>query len=132
MEEKLLKEEERSKEKSLQPNFSFPRALRIRKTFEFKIILSHRQKLYGKYINLDFRTNKNISYSKLGITISSKIAKAFVRNKFKRIIREVFRLNQSFFLKKNLEINISAKYLPENLRYRDIEKDFLNLIQKIK
>ena len=67
---------------------------------------------------------------RLGITVSSKMAKAHIRNRFKRIIREIFRLNKHV-LSKNLEINVLAKSLDKNLNYIEIEKDFLNMISII-
>jgi len=127
MAEKLLKEEEKSEEKGLRLNFSFPKFSKIRKKNDFKAFNLSKKRLKGCFLILDYRFNKTISNPRLGISISSKTAKANVRNKFKRQIREIFRLNQ-YKLDKNLEILVIAKPFFKNLKYQDLKKDFLNLI----
>lgn len=131
MVEKLLKEEEKSAEKELPLNFSFPKSLKIRKKIEYKSFYYSKKRYKGSFITLDYRFNENLSYPRLGITISSKLAKAHIRNKFKRRIREIFRLNQHS-LDKNIEIHILARAMSKDLNYQDLEKDFLNLISSLK
>ena len=79
-------------------------------SFNHSIELKERvlKKLKGSNLVIYYRFNEDLSNPKLGITISSKIAKAHVRNKFKRQIREIFRLNQHS-LDKNLEILVISK-----------------------
>ena len=131
MEETSLKEEEESVEKGSQLKFLLPKSLKILKKNEFKALNSSKSRLKGSYLILDYRFNESISSPRLGITIRSTIAKAHIRNKFKRRIREIFRLNQHGF-DKNLEILVISKKNSKNLKYQDIEKDFLNLISTIK
>ncbi|NGX33742.1 MAG: Ribonuclease P protein component [Candidatus Anoxychlamydiales bacterium] len=131
MEETSLKEEEESVEKDLLLKFKFPKSLKIRKKNEFKALRLSKNRLKGSFLIFDYRFNEEISNPKLGITISSKIAKAHIRNKFKRQIREIFRLNQHS-LDKNIEICIRVKKKSKDLKYQDLEKDFFNLISLIK
>ncbi|MFA6118544.1 MAG: ribonuclease P protein component [Parachlamydiales bacterium] len=130
MEEKFLKEEEKLKRKCLQPNFSFPKKLRILKSFEYKALQLSKVKLKGTYISIDYRFNSLLTAPKLGITVPSKMGKAYIRNRFKRIIREVFRINKHLLLS-NLEINILSKDLKKDLKYSYIEQDFVSLISSI-
>ena len=131
MVKKYLKEEEKLVERPLQPNFSFPKSQKIRKSFEYRHLSISKIRLQGSYILIDYRFNDKKSHPRLGITTPAKVAKAHLRNKFKRIAREVFRLNRHKLIK-SLEINISTKTIDKNLKYADIEKDFLNLISSIK
>ncbi len=131
MEETSLKEEEESVEKDSQLRFLFPKSLKIRKKNEFKAFHSSKNRLKGSFLIIDYRFNESISNPKLGIAIRSKIAKAHIRNKFKRQIREIFRLNQQK-LNKNIEILVISKKISKDLKYQDLEKDFLNLISSIK
>ncbi|HEU64554.1 MAG TPA: ribonuclease P protein component [Chlamydiae bacterium] len=131
MEETSLKEEEESVEKGSLLRFLFPKSLKIRKKNEFKAFKSSKNRLKGSFLIIDYRFNESISNPKLGITIRSKIAKAHIRNKFKRQIREIFRLNQQK-LNKNIEILVISKKISKDLKYQDLEKDFLNLISSIK
>jgi len=118
-------------EKISHPNFSLTKLLKIRKSFEYQTLNRLKKRIYGKYIAVDYRLNTNLNNPRLGITVPSKMANAYIRNKFKRLIREIFRLNQNTF-PKHLEINVLAKSLKDDLHYTEIEKDFLNLISTIK
>lgn len=131
MEKTSLKEEEKSVEKDSPLKFKFSKSFKIRKKNEFKVFNYSKNKLKGSFLILDYRLNKDLSNPKLGIIISSKIAKAHQRNKFKRQIREIFRLNQ-YKLDKNIEICIRAKKISKDLKYQDLEKDFFNLLPSIK
>lgn len=131
MVKKYLKEEEKSVEKLSQLNFSFPKDLKIRKSFEYRRFAISRKRLKGLYISIDYRFNEALSSPRLGLTTPAKIGRAHLRVKFKRILREIFRLNR-YNLMNNLEINVSAKAINKNLKYIDIEKDFLKLISFIK
>ena len=131
MEEELLKEEENLKEKCSLHKAIFPKNFRILKSFEYRSLQLSKKKISGTCISIDYRFNDILKSPRLGITISSKLAKAVTRNRFKRISREVFRLNRHL-LKDNLEINIFAKHIPSPFRYIDIEKEFIYLISLIK
>ena len=131
MVKKYLKEEERLEERRSQPNFSFPKNLKVRKSFEYRRFAISRKRLKGLYISIDYRFNDTLSRPRLGLTTPAKIGPAHLRVKFKRILREVFRLNRHNFMS-NLEINVSAKSLSKDLKYKDIEKDFLEIISFIK
>lgn len=117
-------------ERLLQHNFSLSKLFKIRKSFEYFALNRSKKRVCGKYLTIDYRFNSNIEAPRLGITLSSKLGNAFIRNKFKRIIREIFRLNKNL-LSKQLEINILAKKLDKNLSYIEIQKDFLELISVI-
>ncbi len=47
----------------------------------------------GRYLVLYFKKNK-LNKNRLGITVSKKVGKAVVRNYVRRLIREVYRLNE--------------------------------------
>ena len=78
-------------------------------------------------IIIDYRYNNNLKKPRLGITVSSKQGKAILRNKFKRMIREAFRLNKNNF-SNNLEINVLGKSLRKDMKYFEIEKEYLTLL----
>ena len=116
MVEILLTEEEESAEKDLLHNFSFPKKLKIRKKSEYRSLYKSASRLKGSNIYLDYRFNEKLELPRIGITISSKTAKAHLRYKFKRIIKEIFRLNRHK-LDKSLEIHILAKSMSKDMTY---------------
>lgn len=117
-------------EKHLQPNFSLTKLFKIRKSYEYNALNRLKKRVSGNYLTIDYRFNSNLEFPRLGLTLSSKLGKAHLRNKFKRVIREIFRLNKDK-LSKQLEINVLAKSLNKDLNYSEIQTEFLNLISTI-
>lgn len=77
------------------------------------------------------RPNKFGNKNRIGITVSTKIGKAVVRNHIRRRIRAIYRLNEENF-KRGYDIVIVARQKCRFAEYADIEKDFLNLSSKLK
>lgn len=71
-------------------------------------------------------------YSKgprLGITVSTKIDKrAVVRNRIKRLIREVFRKNQRSF--QGFDIVVIARKNASHLSYKEAEREIIGALRK--
>ena len=131
MEKKLLTEEEKLEEKDCLPSYKFPKSLKLRKSFEFKRLHKLKKRIYGHVLTVDYHFNPMLNCPKLGLSVPSKLGKAIIRNRFKRLVREVFRLNQAY-LPKNLELNISAPSLDRLLTYEIICIDFMEILTKIK
>ena len=71
--------------------FSFPKSFRILKRRRFKEIASARNRFSGKILVIDYRLSKE---PKLGITTPRQFGNAVKRNRFKRLLRESFRLHR--------------------------------------
>ena len=71
--------------------FGFPKRFRVLKTPEFKRCYKKGTRAKGKFFILVL-CNNSMNLTRLGLSISAKYGKAYKRNKFKRIIREAFRL----------------------------------------
>lgn len=71
---------------------SFPGCLRIRKSWEFRLINKMGCKIYAPHFIL-FKLPSSANSARLGITASSKVGNAVQRNRIKRLIREYFRKN---------------------------------------
>ena len=102
----------------------------LRKNYEFKKVLSKGKYFSGENIEVFIlKNNKDINY--IGLAISTKVGKAVVRNKIKRIIRENY---------KNIENNIKNGYSivflwkknkpTENAKYEKIKEDINNIFDK--
>ncbi len=127
------KEEEERENKSYQPNpkkrNTFPSSLKIQKREEFRFIYSKGAKYSSDSFSL-YVLGKGYGKGRLGITVTKRVGKATARNRVKRIFREIFRKNKEK-LGKNLDIIMHAK--PDVLKrsYREIEGEFLLLLDRL-
>ena len=103
----------------------------LKKNYEFKVVLTRGKYYSGKYIEAFFIKN-NLNKNKIGIAVSTKIAKAVKRNYLKRLIRESYRLNEEkagvgnsivFLVKKKINI--------DEISFDKVEKDVEKILEKI-
>ncbi|NCF75381.1 MAG: ribonuclease P protein component [Xanthomonadaceae bacterium] len=87
--------------------------------------------VFAKIIGIKFVVN-NLENSRFGIIISNKISKkAVIRNKIKRQIREIIRLNLDN-IKKGFDIVIITRIGIVGKKYQEIEKNILEIFKKTK
>ena len=94
---------------------------KIHKNYEFRIV-------YGKgkcfssslFIMYVYKNKKNFLLNRLGISVSKKVGKSVTRNRVRRLVYEVYRLN-SHKLKNGYDIVKS---------YLEIEKSIINLLKR--
>lgn len=65
-------------------------AERIRRRAEFQRVYEHGVRVHGRYYTLFFLPN-TLAVGRLGIAATRKLGGAVVRNRAKRLIREIFR-----------------------------------------
>ncbi len=68
--------------------------------------------------------------NRLGITVSTKVGKAVVRNRVRRRIREAYRLHEGE-LRTGCDIVIVARVKAAHSRYAALEKSLLSLADKL-
>jgi ribonuclease P protein component len=107
---------------SLKPNFSFPKEARLRKASDYKKVIRQGSKWIGPFLAIDYRQGRSIS--RLGITVSRKFGKAHIRNRFKRWVREAFRLNQGVF-PSNIEFNVTPRVASASYSFLIIQQELL-------
>jgi ribonuclease P protein component len=74
--------------------FSFSSQAKLLKTDEFSSVFNLRKRIANKHLVFRYRANA-LNRPRLGLIVSKKIAKLAVdRNYMKRVLREMFRLNQ--------------------------------------
>ncbi|MEG2857124.1 MAG: ribonuclease P protein component [Clostridia bacterium] len=101
----------------------------IKKNYEFK-------RLYGRGKNgvcptlAMYAREKKYGPKRLGITVSTKIGKAVVRNKVRRRIKEAYRLNEDKF-KEHIDLVIVARVRTVHGSFAQIEKAVLKLAEEL-
>ena len=87
-----------------------------------------RKLLSGGFVFYICPNGKNVS--RMAVVCSSKLGDACKRNRLKRLIHEVFRLNHMRFLQNTDIIVIPQKEVMPSVNSRYIEKHFLEAFQK--
>lgn len=105
----------------------------IKKNYQFRMLMKKGKKNNNHYVAIWIRKN-NSDCNRLGIAIKKDIKSSVLRNRIKRIIREIYRLELSN-LKKGYDILI-LNYSPDisyNEAKIEIQKSFkvLNLYKEV-
>lgn len=101
--------------------------MRLRSRYQFKRMAHIPNKYTGKWIIVKVRPNKD-HCPKLGITVTRRFGKSHFRNRFKRLVREAFRLSYHQFFE-GLDILVQPRTLALSAHMEDIR---LELIEALK
>lgn len=104
-------------------------AVTIKKNHEFRRLYNKGKSAAGNGLVIYFRRN-NLGRNRLGITVSTKIGNAVVRNRARRRLREVFRLN-SGKLKTGYDFVLVARHRAVDMPWLDLNASFLRLVKKL-
>lgn len=74
--------------------FRFPRKCKIKRSGDFQSVYRARIRVYNERLTICCRPAAPGAPSRLGLSVSKKVGKAFVRNRWKRLLREAFRLRR--------------------------------------
>ncbi|MBA3722400.1 MAG: ribonuclease P protein component [Parachlamydiaceae bacterium] len=85
------------------------------------------QRHIGRWIIIDVR-QRTPSPAKLGITVTKKYGDAHVRNRFKRIVREAFRLSRSHF-PDGLDILVKPRTMATEAMMQEIQQELIKLVE---
>ena len=100
----------------------FPKSRRLRSRDEFRRVKKYGKRITGRTVIFDVLTEK-FPYRLLGVTASKRFGNAVARNRFKRLIREAFRLQQ-YLLPAGLIINVSPRTNDSMPTFQEILEDF--------
>ncbi len=93
----------------------FTQLHKLKKADEFSSVFLFRRNKFGQFLKIYFKPNQNFSHSRLGLIVSKKIhKKANKRFYMKRLLRELFRLNQQFWLPYDIVIKVNKLFTHED------------------
>jgi len=107
----------------------FPRSVRIVRSSDYQALYKTGCKIHSSHFVLFSRCN-TLGHCRLGITASRKVGGAVVRNRVKRLFREVFRrsFNQ---IPSRFDMVVNAKSGCDSVRYEDLRIEFLAAVKKL-
>jgi ribonuclease P protein component len=108
--------------------FGFSSEDRLRKKNDFKRLFSDGKVVFDKYLGIRYLSN-SACRSRLGISIPKGTCKAHDRNRLKRFLREVFRLNKRR-ISPPVDISVLVKKKAFGLGFKGVERSFLMLLKK--
>lgn len=103
---------------------------RLRKDIEFKRVYKYGKNYWNRYLTIYIFKN-NLENSRIGFTITKKIGNAVTRNKLRRRMKEICRLNLNN-IEKGYDIIIIPKKRTIYLDYKELERQMLNLFTRSK
>ena len=99
----------------------------IKKNHQFRWIIKKGEKANKKTVRVFITNNKN-NKNKLGIAIKKNIKSAILRNRVKRVIREIYRLEENNLKKK---FNIIVCFNTDIVDFDEIKADIRNAFYEL-
>ena len=105
------------------------RAVTLKENYEFRRLYRKGKSAVGGGMVMYCHKNK-LDHNRLGLTASVKLGHAVVRNRPRRRLREVYRLNQEN-LKKGYDIILVARTRTVTASWKELNDTFMKLSRKL-
>ncbi len=109
-------------------NYSFPKEERLTNERDFHTIYEKGRRYHSKLFILFVYYRIN-GLRRIGFSVGKKVGNAVIRNRIKRLLREVYRLNKSYLIE-GIDMVVVVKKDVSILLFTDIQKDILFLFNK--
>lgn len=101
----------------------------LKENHEFRRAYSRGSSAVSPYMVLYCRKNGK-GYNRFGITASTKLGHAVVRNRIRRRFREIYRLNEDKF-SPGYDLVVVARFRCVDAEYSKMNSEFLHLAEKL-
>ena len=109
--------------------FRFTKQAKLIKTDDFSSVFNFRKRISAQHLAIHYQPN-SLQQARLGLVIGKKIAKLAVsRNYMRRVLRELFRLQQQEICAVDLVIRVQKKF--DKVDFIQIKQEFNELILKL-
>ena len=105
------------------------RTMTVKENYEFRRIYAKGRSGVSPYLVVYVRPNRR-GRNRLGVTVSTKLGHAVVRNRVRRRLREIYRLNAPA-LKTGYDIIIVARARCVGAEYAKMDRAFLSACEKL-
>jgi ribonuclease P protein component len=106
----------------------FPKSRRLRSRDEFRRVKKYGKRITGRMVIFDVLSEK-FPYRRLGVTVSKRFGNAVARNRFKRLVREAFRIHQ-YLLPPGLIVHVTPRPHVPMPTFQEILEEFILLYAK--
>ena len=97
----------------------------LRKNSEFRHVYDKGKSFANKYIVMFFIKN-NLDFNRVGFATTKKLGNSVVRSKFKRRMKESYKLNMTKFTQ-GYDIVFLSRANAKDISYREVESAILHL-----
>lgn len=105
------------------------KVISIKNNYEFRRLYAKGERIVSPRMVI-YRRRNRLGINRLGITVSTKLGKAIHRNKIRRRLKEIFRLNGDKLVT-GWDIVVVAKQKSRYSTYSELEGDFLLCCKRI-
>lgn len=105
----------------------FTKQSRLLKKYQFLRVVRYGKRHVGNFLLVEILPNQR-EHSRLGLTVSRKFGKSVIRNRFKRLIREVYR-SSCPIRSKGIDIHIKPRSKARDASFNQVFAEF-NLLLK--
>jgi len=104
---------------------------RIKKNEEFQKVFKHGASMANRQFVIYMLDQPEEKEFRLGLSVSKKVGKAVVRNRIKRLIRQVF-IEEKDNIQKGKDYIIIARKPAAEMDYHEVKKSLIHLFHKTK
>lgn len=101
---------------------------RLKNTKEFNQVYRRGKSIVNKHVVLYYVKNQS-AHKQVGFSVSKKVGNAVTRNRVKRLMKEVYRLNEAS-LKNGYDFVFVARVRTKDASYKEVEKAMISCFRK--
>ncbi|MCA1295970.1 ribonuclease P protein component [Paenibacillus sp. alder61] len=105
------------------------RKLRLRNRADFNRVYRYGKSFANRQLVVYYSTRPEIERFRLGVSASKKIGNAVVRNRMRRMLKEIVRLHEPE-IRDHLDLILIVRNGAVGMEYKELEKSVLHVLRK--